>query len=108
MKFLGDTNVLSANVADGVAHAGGTAIAAPGLADGKAELYARPGDLDWSVDGPGIAASISRILDRPGGRRLLASAETGEPLELDVEPERKISPGDRGYVTLRRAKVFLS
>lgn len=108
MSFLGDANVLSAEVASGVAHAGGTTIAAPGLTDGKAELYARPSDLDWSVNGPGIAASVSRVLDRPSGRRLLARTEAGEPLELDVEPEREVAPGDKGFVMLRRAKVFLS
>lgn len=108
MKFLGDTNVLSATVVNGEAHTGGTTIAAPGLADGKAEIHARPGDLDWSARGPGIAATISRVLDRPGGRRLMATAQTGEALELDVEPERGARAGDSGYVTVRRAKVFLS
>ena len=106
MKFLGDANVLAANVANGVAYAGGTTMAVPEMADGKAELYARPTDLDWSADGPGIPASISRVLNRPSGRRLLAMADTGEPLELDVEPDREVGHGEKGFVTLRRAKVF--
>jgi len=106
MKFLGDTNMLPAEVRDGRAYAGGTAIDASGLADGRAELYARPADLDWSVEGPGIPASITRILDRPDSRRVLVATETGEHLEFDVEPERALKSGEGGFVTLRRARVF--
>ncbi|RYE63860.1 MAG: ATP-binding cassette domain-containing protein, partial [Oxalobacteraceae bacterium] len=106
MKFLGDANVLSAQVRDGRAHAGGLSVDALGIPDGKAELYARPADLDWSAQAPGIAATISRVLDRPDSRRVLAVTETGEQLEFDVEPEREVSAGEGGFVTLRRAKVF--
>ena len=106
MKFLGDANVLSAQVRDGRAHAGGLSVDASGIADGKAELYARPADLDWSAQAPGIAATISRVLDRPDSRRVLAVTETGEQLEFDVEPERQVSAGEGGFVTLRRGKVF--
>ena len=106
MRFLGDANVLAADVRDGRAYAGGVAIEASGLPNGKAELYARPADLDWSGQGPGIPVTVTRVLDRPDGRRVLASTETGEPLEFDVEPERTVKTGDRGFVMLRRAKVF--
>lgn len=106
MKFLGDANVLSAQVRDGRAHAGGLSVDALGIPDGKAELYARPADLDWSAQAPGIAATISRVLDRPDSRRVLAVTGTGEQLEFDVEPERQVSAGEGGFVTLRRAKVF--
>jgi sulfate transport system ATP-binding protein len=106
MKFLGDANVLSAQVRDGRAHAGGLSVDASGIPDGEAELYARPADLDWSAQAPGIAATISRVLDRPDSRRVLAVTETGEQLEFDVEPERQVSAGEGGFVTLRRAKVF--
>ncbi|KQQ34558.1 sulfate ABC transporter ATP-binding protein [Rhizobium sp. Leaf306] len=106
MKFLGDANVLSAEVRDGRAHAGGLSVDASGIPDGKAELYARPADLDWSAQAPGIAATISRVLDRPDSRRVLAVTETGEQLEFDVEPERQVSAGEGGFVTLRRGKVF--
>ncbi len=106
MKFLGDANVLSAQVRDGRAHAGGLSVDASGIPDGKAELYARPADLDWSAQAPGIAATISRVLDRPDSRRVLAVTGTGEQLEFDVEPERQVSAGEGGFVTLRRAKVF--
>ena len=106
MKFLGDANVLSAQVRDGRAHAGGLSVDASGIPDGEAELYARPADLDWSAQAPGIAATISRVLDRPDSRRVLAVTETGEQLEFDVEPERQVSAGEGGFVTLRRGKVF--
>ncbi|WP_430251000.1 sulfate/molybdate ABC transporter ATP-binding protein [Neorhizobium sp. DAR64860/K0K1] len=106
MKFLGDANVLSAQVRDGRAHAGGLSVDASGIPDGKAELYARPADLDWSAQAPGIAATISRVLDRPDSRRVLAVTGTGEQLEFDVEPERQVSAGEGGFVTLRRGKVF--
>lgn len=106
MKFLGDSNMLAADVHDGRAYVDGASIDASGLPDGKAELYARPADLDWSVKGPGIAATITRVLDRADGRRVLAATSSGTPLEFDVEPERFVRSGDAGYVTLRRGKVF--
>jgi sulfate transport system ATP-binding protein len=37
---------------------------------------------------------------------VLATTETGEQLEFDVEPERAVKAGEGGFVTLRRAKVF--
>ncbi|WP_313604712.1 sulfate/molybdate ABC transporter ATP-binding protein [Rhizobium sp.] len=106
MKFLGDANVIAADVRDGRAHAGGLSVDAAGVADGRAELYARPSDIDWSEQGPGIAAEINRVLDRADGRRVLATTGAGEALEFDVEPERVVKAGDAGFVTLRRAKVF--
>jgi sulfate transport system ATP-binding protein len=106
MKFLGDANVLAAEVRDGRAHAGSISVDAAGIADGQAELYARPADLDWSLAGPGIAATITRVLDRPDSRRVLAATGAGEQLEFDVEPEQAVKAGESGFVTLRRAKVF--
>ncbi|OCP03021.1 MULTISPECIES: sulfate/molybdate ABC transporter ATP-binding protein [unclassified Ensifer] len=106
MKFLGDANMLAAEVRDGMAYADGAVIEASGMADGKAELYARPVDLDWTPGGPGIAANVSRVMDRPDGRRVIATTQSGTHLELDVEPECAVKSGDIGFVTLRRAKVF--
>lgn len=106
MNFLGDANKFAAEVSAGIAYVRGASIAAPGLPDGKAELFARPGDLTWSVAGPGIAATVSRVLDRPGSRRILAATLTGEPVELDVDADDAVGAGDTGFVALRRAKVF--
>nr|CAD6620454.1 sulfate ABC transporter ATP-binding protein [Rhizobium sp. TCK] len=105
-RFLGDANRFSAEVRGGVAYSGGASVPARGVEDGAAEVYARPGDLDWSPTGPGIAATITRVLDRPGGRRVMAITVDSEHLEFDVEPELTIRPGEQGFVTLRRAQVF--
>ncbi|MGN7294153.1 sulfate/molybdate ABC transporter ATP-binding protein [Rhizobium sp. SAFR-030] len=106
LKFLGDANRLTGTVIGGRALVGEADVAASDLADGPAEIFARPRDLDWSATGPGLAATVTRVLDRPGERRVIATASTGEPLEFDVEPEQAVSAGDTGFVTLRRAKVF--
>jgi sulfate transport system ATP-binding protein len=53
-----------------------------------------------------VAAVVTRVLDRPGERRIIATAASGEALEFDVEPERDVLAGEAGFVTLRRAKVF--
>ncbi|MNV12334.1 Sulfate/thiosulfate import ATP-binding protein CysA [compost metagenome] len=106
MKFLGDANVIAAEVKDGRAYVCGLSVEAADVADGRGELYARPSDIDWSEQGPGIAAEITRVLDRADGRRVLAITAAGEALEFDVEPERMVKAGDAGFVTLRRAKAF--
>ena len=38
----------------------------------RPSVYLRPRDLDWSAAGPGIAATVTRVIDRPDGRRILA------------------------------------
>ncbi len=106
MSFLGDTNRLPATVVDGRAKVGAATLPAPGVADGKAEVFLRPGDLDWTADAGGVAAKILRVIDHPGGRRLLVAPEEGGALELDVAPEIRARAGDRGYVTVRRGRVF--
>lgn len=106
MRFLGDTNIIAAEVQDGKTYVGGMPITDSDLPNGKAELYARPADLDWSIRGPGIPASVSRVIDRADGRRVLATTERGEHLEFNIEPERVVEAGEEGFVTFRRAKVF--
>ncbi|MCX8997989.1 sulfate/molybdate ABC transporter ATP-binding protein [Rhizobiaceae bacterium BDR2-2] len=106
MRFLGDTNRFTATVSGEVAAIGNARVAAPGIADGPADAYARPGDLGFSTEGQGVAATITRVLDRPDGRRLIAVTDTGEQVELDVAPDTPVSAGARGVVTLARAHVF--
>ncbi len=84
----------------------GHRLAAPGVADGPAEVLARPSDLQWLPEGAGIPAEILRVIDRADGRRLLALTESGEAVELDVDPEVAARPRDRGVVQVRRARVF--
>ncbi|SFT83542.1 sulfate/molybdate ABC transporter ATP-binding protein [Mesorhizobium sp. YR577] len=106
MGFLGDTNRLPANVSGGRAVVGNAALSAPGVADGKAEIFVRPSDLDWTEHGDGVPAKILRVIDRPDGRRLLAATDQGETLELDVAPEIQAKAGDEGFVTVRRGRIF--
>jgi sulfate transport system ATP-binding protein len=106
MNFLGDANRLRATVAEGKALIGGAAMEAAGFADGDASVYLRPRDLDWSATEPGIAATITRVIDKPDGRRILARIGSGEQVELDVVPETEARAGDRGFIRIHRAKVF--
>ncbi|PWE57879.1 sulfate ABC transporter ATP-binding protein [Metarhizobium album] len=106
MRFLGDTNTLSTTVRAGKALLPAGEIDAPGCADGPADVYVRPNDLDWALDGAGIPASVRQVLDRPGNRRVIAATDQGDALEFDVAPETEVRAGDRGMVRIRRARVF--
>jgi sulfate transport system ATP-binding protein len=105
-RFLGDTNRLEANVGGGHVLLGGAPIAAPGIRDGRAEVYVRPADLEWAIEGKGIAATVTRVIDRPDSRRVLAKLDNGDPVELDVPPETIVARGDRGFLQVRRANIF--
>jgi sulfate transport system ATP-binding protein len=105
-KFLGDANRLEGRVVNGRALVGGAEVPAAGIGDGAVEIYVRPADLGWSASGDGIAATVTRVIDRPDGRRLLARLDDGTSLELDVPPETVVRAQDRGVVQIRRANVF--
>ena len=94
MNFLGDANRLSAT--GGKAALGGAQLEAGNFGNGPASVYLRPRDLDWSASGPGIAATVTRVIDRPDGRRILARTAAGEQIELDVTPETEARSGDQG------------
>jgi sulfate/thiosulfate transport system ATP-binding protein len=106
MNFLGDANRIGAAVVNGKAALGGAELEAAGFADGAASVYLRPRDLEWSATEPGIAATVTRVIDRPDGRRILARTAGGEQIELDVAPETVARPGDQGFVRIHRARVF--
>jgi sulfate transport system ATP-binding protein len=106
MNFLGDANRLTATVSNGKARIGDAELEASGFAEGAASVYLRPRDLDWSATEPGIAATVTRVIDRPDGRRILARAAGGEQIELDVAPETAARAGDHGFVRIHRARVF--
>ncbi|NTE36292.1 sulfate/molybdate ABC transporter ATP-binding protein [Agrobacterium tumefaciens] len=107
MRFLGDANRVS-----GVAHGGKVYVGDNELpfsyaqGDGAVDIYARPGDLEWEDLHEGIPASVARVLDRAGERRVIASTDGGDLLEFDVPPENDVAAGDRGSVIIRRAKIF--
>jgi sulfate transport system ATP-binding protein len=106
VNFLGDANRVAADVSRGKAKVGGAELEATGFADGPAGVYLRPRDLDWSAVEPGIAATVTRVIDGPDGRRILARTAGGEQIELDVAPETTAQAGDRGFVRIHRARVF--
>ncbi|PSJ61744.1 sulfate/molybdate ABC transporter ATP-binding protein [Kumtagia ephedrae] len=106
MKFLGDTNRLRATVKDGIASLDGLTLDAAGCPDGPADIYLRPGDLEWTSEGDGVAATVSRVIDRPDGRRLSVRTGSGETAELDVPPETVVAAGDRGVLRVVRMRVF--
>jgi sulfate transport system ATP-binding protein len=105
-RFLGDTNQLRATVSGETTRLGGASLAAPGVRDGEAEIYVRPADLHWVKEGEGIAATVTRVIDRPDSRRILARLDNGDPVELDVAPETIVARGDRGFLQVRRANIF--
>ena len=106
MNFLGDTNRIAVTVSAGIACLGEARFAAEGLADGAAELYARPRDLAWRADGKGVPARVRRVLDRPDSRRLVVQTAAGQHIELDTAPEDPVRPGDAGAVDVLRWRIF--
>ncbi len=107
MRFLGDANQVSGIARGGKVYVGDNELpfsyAQP---DGAVEIYARPADLEWEDLHQGIPASVSRVLDRPGERRVIATIDGGDLLEFDVPPENDVAAGDRGSIIIRRAKIF--
>lgn len=105
-RFLGDTNRLEGHVAGEQVQLGGTFLAAPGIRDGRAEIYVRPADLEWASEGEGLSATVTRVIDRPDHRRVLAKLADGTQIELDVPPETPVSRGDTGILRIQRANIF--
>ena len=106
LQFLGDANRFEAHVKRGEAELGGLRLAAPGVPDGKAQIFVRPADLDWAEDGDGLPARILRVIDRPESRRLLALTDRDEAVELDVHADTAAVADQRGILRIRRASVF--
>ena len=106
-NFLGDTNRFRAEVKGGVARLGdGLEIPALGMADGPAELFARPRDIEWSASAPGLPAKAVRILSRPAGDRLAARTEDGTFIEMEISGESPARPGETGFLRFTRARLF--
>ncbi len=106
MKFLGDTNRLSATVSGGKAEVAGEVFDAPSVADGPAEILFRPRDVFWQPDGPGVPARITQIIDRPDSRRVLATTAGGETIEFDVAPEFSGTLDADGHLGIARQRVY--
>jgi sulfate transport system ATP-binding protein len=106
MRFLGDTHTINGTARGGSVLLGDLAIPAQGVPDGPAQIFVRPADLEWSEDGGGIPATILRVIDRPGSRRVVATLAQGETVEFDIAPEREVSSGQTGGLRLLRSRVF--
>ena len=106
MRFLGDANRFDADVKQGEAELAGLRLPAPGVPDGKAQVFVRPADLDWAQQGEGLPARILRVIDRPENRRILSLTERDETVELDVDVDTVVSPKEQGFLRIRRASVF--
>ncbi|MBD9374927.1 sulfate/molybdate ABC transporter ATP-binding protein [Rhizobium sp. ARZ01] len=106
MKFLGDANALPATVRDGKAFVQDVPFDAPDLLDGPADLLFRPADVAWREDGQGVPAQIVRVLDRPDSRRVLAKTTGGQSIEFDTAPEFPHKKGERGFLDIRRPRVY--
>jgi sulfate transport system ATP-binding protein len=107
MRFLGDANRVSGVARGGKVYVGDNELPfSYAQGDGAVDIYARPGDLEWEYLHEGIPASVERVLDRAGERRVIASTDGGDILEFDVPPENDVTAGDRGSVIIRRAKIF--
>ncbi|WP_223568370.1 sulfate/molybdate ABC transporter ATP-binding protein [Agrobacterium tumefaciens] len=107
MRFLGDANRVSGVARSGKVYVGDNELPfSYAQGDGAVHIYARPGDLEWEDLHEGIPASVARVLDRAGERRVIASTDGGDILEFDVPPENDVAAGDRGSVIIRRAKIF--
>ncbi|POO51058.1 sulfate/molybdate ABC transporter ATP-binding protein [Agrobacterium rosae] len=107
MRFLGDANRISGTARAGKVFVGSAEVPfAYGQADGPVDIYARPNDLEWEDLHDGIPAQVTRVLDRAGDRRVIASTTEGDLLEFDVPPETAVEAGDLGHIVIRRAKIF--
>ncbi|MGV3551237.1 sulfate/molybdate ABC transporter ATP-binding protein [Rhizobium sp.] len=106
MRFLGDTHTISGTVRGGAITLGDYVVGADGVPDGQADIFVRPADLAWSDSEQGIPATISRVIDRPGSRRVVASLAHGETVELDVAPEHALQAGQTGRLAILRSRVF--
>ena len=106
MNFLGDANRLDADVRAGKAFVQDIPFEADGLADGRAQLLFRPADVVWHDDDTGVPATITRVIDRPDSKRVVALTTGGGTVEFDTSPEFPGRAGARGSLTIRRPRVY--
>ncbi|MGY4751443.1 sulfate/molybdate ABC transporter ATP-binding protein [Pannonibacter sp. Q-1] len=110
-RFLGDANRFTGEARDGALLVDGQPVGTSGEASGPVEIYVRPADLGWQreADG-GIPATVQRVIDHPGGRRLIVRATgngaPGEALELEVPSTTDVNAGETGRLTIRKADIF--
>jgi sulfate transport system ATP-binding protein len=104
-RFLGDTNLLQGKVRGNRIFVNETLFRSAEAPDGPVEIHVRPSDLSWSQE-EGIPVTVLRVMDRPGGRRILASDEHGHVVEADVPADTEVSSQDRGFLRILRADIY--
>ena len=110
-RFLGDANRFAGEAREGMLLVDGQPVGTSGEASGPVEIYVRPADLGWQKEADGgIPATVQRVIDHPGGRRLIVRA-TGngapeEALELEVPSTTDVNAGETGRLTIRKADIF--
>jgi sulfate transport system ATP-binding protein len=117
MDFLGNVNVFHGRVRNGTATFGGLRLAAPehGHEDERpATVYVRPHELEidhFPGDAARLAATVRHV--NPAGpvtRVQLLAEDFGVEIQVELSQARaeelRLRPGDRVYVSPRRARVF--
>jgi len=115
-SFVGASNVLHGEVKDGRAGFGALDVRAPpGAGDGAGvRAFVRPHDVDLSPTDGGRAVASARIerMARVGFMiRIELTLADGQPLTVELTKDRVaeigIAEGDRVFVNLREAKLFV-
>jgi sulfate/thiosulfate transport system ATP-binding protein len=116
-SFVGASNVLHGEVKDGRAALGELALgAAAGAGDGAfVRAFVRPHDVELTpLTGGGQAVASARIerMARVGFMiRIELTLDDGQPLTVELTKDRAaelgVAPGDRVFVNLREAKLFV-
>ncbi len=115
-SFVGSINVLNGAVKGGRAALGELDVdAPPGAGDGAGvRAFVRPYDVDVSPTegGPAVArARIERMVRVGFMIRLELTLADGQPLTVELTRDRVaqigVVPGDRVFVNLREAKIFV-
>ena len=107
--FIGQSIQLPVEVRAGRVTSAGQplAVAAGGLRDGPATLFARPQDVQLAAGDEGLAGEVL-ALRRSGASRLaeVAVGPAGTRVELVLAADRPVSVGDRVRLGFARARLF--
>jgi sulfate/thiosulfate transport system ATP-binding protein len=109
-EFIGESIIIPVTVQDGALHHGGRPIdlAAPGVENGAARLFARPYDLDVvDPDSAKLQGTVLRLHGIGSARRVeVALAPSNETLELDVPRMLELAAGQRIGLAFHHYRVF--
>ncbi|WP_041633484.1 sulfate/molybdate ABC transporter ATP-binding protein [Magnetospirillum gryphiswaldense] len=105
-QFLGNANRLDARVKDGIAQAAHWQVAAPGIADGPAQAFIRPHEIEVDPNGNDavirhqvvLGPTVRLDLQLPGGAHAEAVIDRESHARLGLEPGRQVGLGARRVV----------